>query len=111
MTTETDDAVRDFFRSDDMLEFHDEHSAGDNPWSAVLDGSKRIVVSDAERSVFYVVAREEASFKASFTIDPLQVIDPESESLEEIGSYDDAGSAFRAALVHAGLVEEPAPSV
>ena len=108
----TESSIREFFCKSELMEyFHNEHCAGVGPWSAVIDASESLIVSDASRSVFYRVARENGDFKTTLFNDAMALLDPESEEALEVGRADTADKAFSLVLSHAELSPAPAPGV
>lgn len=107
--TSAGDALAEFFRGDTVGEFVSAHSVGEFPWEIALDAGGRIVVSDHDREIFYVVAADRAGYRAVRFDDVMEMIDPETEGTD-LGSHEEPEAAFRAVLQDADLeIGAPAP--
>ncbi len=106
------ESIEDFFlKSDAMAAFVNEHSTGPAPWGAALDQSGSLIVSDADRSVFYRLAADGAGFEVSLFTDAMSVIEGNTDEGATVGSYQGISEAFDAILVHAELSPSVAPTV
>ena len=106
--------LAEFFKSDDMGAFLEEHAIGETPWSASLDGSGRIVLANSDRSTFYTLTTMDVpggddQFWVLRYNDAMDVIDPHSEKWIEVALADTPQEALHAFMVDAELVAS-APS-
>ncbi|AOG03329.1 hypothetical protein BSY19_5321 (plasmid) [Bosea sp. RAC05] len=105
------ESIEDFFlKSDEMAAFVNEHSTGPAPWSTALDPSGSLIVSDADRSVFYRLAADGAGFEVSLFTDAMSVIEGNTDEGTPVGNYQGISEAFEAILVHAELSSSVAPT-
>lgn len=108
-------SLEDFFKSDEMGAFLEQHAVGETPWSASLDGNGRIVLANSERSVFYTLTPVGGSNNEEFFVlrydDAMHVIDTHSEMWIEVGETATSPSeALHQFMIDAGLAAEaPAP--
>lgn len=107
--------LKEFFLSEEMGAFLNEHAVGESPWSATFDGNGRIVFASADRSVFYTLTTlEDPEGQDQFFVlrydDAMDVIELYSEKWTEIGLVDSPAEALKTFMEDAGLeTSAPAP--
>ena len=107
-------SLEDFFKSEEMGTFLEQHAVGETPWSASLDGNGRIVLANFDRSMFYTLTPVSGSTNEEFYVllytDAMHVIDPHSEMGFDIGLAYSPSEALHMFMVNAELADSaPAP--
>lgn len=83
MVGKADEGIREFFGGDTMLAFVNQHQAGPAPWGSALMADGSLVLSESDRSSFYVLhADGEGGYGAVYVDDALTLLDTDFSPLE-----------------------------
>lgn len=71
-------AIREFFLSETISDFANEHQTGTAPWAATIDASGQLVVRSGDGHDYYMVRPGGRGFEAVHFVDAMDMVDPET---------------------------------
>ena len=84
MATSANAGISEFFRGETMLAFVNQYQAGRAPWGSTLMADGNLVLSEADRSRFYVLHDDgRGNYGVSYVDDAIALMDADFSPLDD----------------------------